>query len=189
MDGGLYSADLVAVCFDGRGGLIVTILEVADLDSCLWGTSPPTYLIALVEVFERLDRGGFCFPGVGFSIPGMGGAVKKWGGLDPFGVGQAWSFGVGMAWGPAVGGFILIVILVVLPLPLLLAVFMGPKCCVDLGLGLVQHIKLYAYNNARSLLHLHPLFFPPTLWDVVVLPVGPAPDGVGSSLRTGPPFF
>ena len=52
LDGGLYSADLVAVCFDGRGGLTVMILEVADLDSCLWGTSPRTYLIAWVEVFQ-----------------------------------------------------------------------------------------------------------------------------------------
>ena len=86
-----------------------------------------------MEVFERLEHGEFCFPGVSFLIPGMGGAVKKAGGLDSFGVGQAWSFGVGMAWGPAVGGFILTVILVVLPLPLLFAVFMGPKCCVDLG--------------------------------------------------------
>ena len=54
------------------------------------------------------------------------------GGLDLFGVGQAW--------GPAVGGFILIVILVVLPLPLLLAVFMVPECCLNLGPGLVQSI-------------------------------------------------
>ena len=66
MDGGLYSADLVAVCFDRRGGQTVMILEVADLDSCLWGTSPRTYLIGLVEVFEQLDHGWFCFPGVGF---------------------------------------------------------------------------------------------------------------------------
>ena len=80
MDGGLYSADLVAVCFDGRGGLIVMVREVADLDSCLWGTSPRTYLIVWVEVFERFDHGGFCFPGVGFSIPGIGGTVKKGGG-------------------------------------------------------------------------------------------------------------
>ena len=66
----------------------------------------------------------------------MGGAVKKGAGggrgLDLCGVGQAL--------GPAVGGFILIVILVVLPLPLLLAVFMVPECCLNLGPGLVQSI-------------------------------------------------
>ena len=40
------------------GVVTIKILEVADLDSCLWRTSPLTYLIAWVAVFILMKPQG-----------------------------------------------------------------------------------------------------------------------------------
>ena len=111
--------------------------------------------------------------------------VKKKGGGGVF----LKPFGVGLAWSPDVGGFILTVLLVVLPLLPPLAVVVGPKRCVELGQGLAQSIKLYVYNDARPLSHLHPRLLSTTLQAVAVLPVSPAHDGAVSSPQAGPHFL